>query len=160
TESMSDNIKIGYPGYFAFKGELGEFAAFAFLLSLYEGLHPGWRRALGPIMVGISCDLILVSQSKGSLGCAIIAAIQATLLLFIGKKMRVSPPILLLPLLIFYVVLSYLVGNLINRISWHIYGNYTLSGRTLIWDFVNFEIAKKPLLGWGYRSFWLVGPDS
>ena len=35
TESMSDNVKIGYPGYFSFKGELGEFAAFAFLLSLY-----------------------------------------------------------------------------------------------------------------------------
>jgi O-antigen ligase len=53
-----------------------------------------------------------------------------------------------------------LVGNLSSRISWYICGNYTLSGRTLIWDFVNFEIAKRPLLGWGYRSFWLVGPDS
>jgi exopolysaccharide production protein ExoQ len=152
--------KIGYPGYFSFKGELGEFAAFALLLSLYESFRPGWRRALGLIIVVISCYLILVSESKGSLGCAILAAILATLVLFIGKKMRVSPPILLLPLLICYYVLSHFVGNLVNRISWHIYGNYTLSARTLIWDFVNFEIAKRPLLGWGYRSFWLVGPDS
>src|SRR5262249_47877399 len=79
---------------------------------------------------------------------------------FLAKKMRVSPAILLLPLPICYAVLSYLVGNLVSRISWYIFGNYTLSGRTLIWDFVNLEIAKRPLLGWGYRSFWLVGPDS
>ena len=131
-----------------------------FLLSLYESLYPGWRKALGFIIVVISCYLILVSESKGSLACAILAAILATLVLFIGKKMRVSPPILLLSLLICYAVLSHFVGNLVNRISWHIYGNYTLSARTLIWDFVNFEIAKRPLLGWGYRSFWLVGPDS
>jgi exopolysaccharide production protein ExoQ len=160
TESMSDNIKIGYPGYFAFKGELGQFAAFAFLLSVYELLRPGWRRVLGLIIVVISCYLILVSQSKGSLGCAIVAAFLATLVLFIGKKMRVSPASLLFSLLICYAVLSRLVGDLASRISWHIYGNYTLSGRTLIWDFVNVEIAKRPLLGWGYRSFWLVGPDS
>jgi exopolysaccharide production protein ExoQ len=80
--------------------------------------------------------------------------------LFIGKKTRVSPAIVLLPLPICYAVLSEIVGNLVNRVSWHIFGNYTLSGRTFIWDFVNFEIAKRPLFGWGYRSFWLVGPDS
>src|SRR5208337_4595381 len=78
----------------------------------------------------------------------------------IGKKMRVSPPILLLLLSICYLVLSRTVGNLINRISWYIFDNYNLSARTDIWNFVNFEIAKRPLLGWGYRSFWLVGPDS
>jgi exopolysaccharide production protein ExoQ len=160
TESMAGNLKIGYPGYFPFKGMLGEFAAFAILLSLYEIFHPGWRRALGLFIVVTSIYLIFVSESKGSLACAVLAAILATLVLFVGKKMRVSPPIVLLPLLIFYAVLSQIVGNLINRISWYIYGNYNLTGREDIWNFVNFEIAKRPLLGWGYRSFWLVGPDS
>jgi O-antigen ligase len=61
---------------------------------------------------------------------------------------------------VFYAALSSIVGDLINRISWHLYGNYTLSGRTIIWDFVNFEIARNPLLGWGYQSFWLVGADA
>ncbi len=159
-ELMADGSKIGYPGYFTFKGILGEFAAFAILLSLYEIFHPGWRRVLGLVVVVTSIYLIFVSQSKGALGCLIIAAILAKLVLFVGRKMRVSPAIVLLPLPVGYAVLSKIVGNLVNRISWHLYGNYTLSGRTDIWDFVNFEIAKKPLLGWGYRSFWLVGPDS
>jgi len=139
---------------------LGEFAAFAFLLSIYEIIHPGRRRALGLFIGFISIYLVLASQSKGSLGCAVLAAILATLVMFISGRMRVSPAIVLLPLPIFYAVLSRMVGDLINRISWHIYGNYTLSGRIFIWDAVDFEVAKRPLLGWGYRSIFLVGPDS
>jgi len=160
TELMANTDDAGYSGYLTDKNSLGQFAAFAILLSLYEIFHPGWRRALGLIVVVTSTYLIFAGHSKGALGCAILAAILATLVLFIGKKMRVSPPIVLLPLLISYFVLSHMVGNLVNRISWYIYGNYTLSARTDIWNFVNFEIAKRPLLGWGYRSFWLVGPDS
>ena len=160
SKSVGMGVKIGHKGYFTFKGELGEFAALAFLFSLYEIFHPGWRRVLGLIVVATSIYLVLVSQSKGSLGCSVLAATLATFVLFVGKKRRASLAIVLLPLPICYAVLSGLVGNLINRISWYIYGNYTLTGRTDIWEVVNFEIAKKPLLGWGYRSVWLVGPDS
>ena len=35
----------------------------------------------------------------------------------------------------------------------------TFTGRKFIWDFVNYEIGRRPLLGWGYQSFWLVGAD-
>jgi len=54
---------IGYPGYFSFKGVLGEFAAIAFLLSLHEMLYPGHRRVLGAIVVVIATWLMLVSMS-------------------------------------------------------------------------------------------------
>jgi O-antigen ligase len=37
-----------------------------------------------------------------------------------------------------------------------LYGDSTLTGRTIIWDFAQYEIARNPLLGWGYQSFWLV----
>jgi exopolysaccharide production protein ExoQ len=154
------NEVIGYPGYFVFKGILGECAAIAILLSLYEILHPGHRRALGFIVIIIAIYLMIVSQSKGSLGLALLAPFLAGLTLIIGKKMRVSPAIVLLPIPICYAVLSNVVGNLINRISYMLYGNYTLSGRTFIWDYVNLEIGRRPLLGWGYQSFWLVGPDA
>jgi hypothetical protein len=36
----------------------------------------------------------------------------------------------------------------------------TRSHRACIWDFAKYEIARRPLLGWGYQSFWLVGPDA
>ena len=41
-----------------------------------------------------------------------------------------------------------------------LYGDSTFTGRTFIWDFAQSEIARRPLLGWGYQSFWLVGPDA
>jgi len=159
-QSLAAGVEIGYQGYLQYKGVLGEFAAFAILFSLYEIFQSGWRRIWGFVVFITSIYLILVSQSKGSLGFAILAAILAEFVLIVGKKMRVSPAIVLLPLPICYAVLSRMVGDLVSRISWHLYGNWTLSGRTDIWYFVNYEITKKPLLGWGYRSFWLVGSDS
>jgi O-antigen ligase len=150
---------IGYPGYFSFKGVLGECAAIAFLLSLHEMRYPGFRRTLAIIVVVIATWLMFVSKSKGSLGMAIIAPLLAQLTLVAGKKMRISPAIVLLPIPVFYFILSRIVGNIIYRISWYIYGNYDLSGRAVIWDFVNYEIARKPLLGWGFESFW-IGLDA
>ena len=41
-----------------------------------------------------------------------------------------------------------------------LYGDSTFTGRTIIWDFAKYEIERRPLLGWGYQSFWLVGPDA
>jgi exopolysaccharide production protein ExoQ len=157
---MMDTGDAGYPGYFTDKNALGQFAALAILLSFYEIFLPGWQRALGLIVCVTGIYLVFAAHSKAALGCVVLAAILAKLVLFISQKMRVSPPILLLPLLIGYAVLDHLVGNLVERISWHIYGNYNLSARIDIWNFVDFEIAKRPLLGWGYRSFWVVGPDS
>jgi O-antigen ligase len=51
-------------------------------------------------------------------------------------------------------------GFSINRLSNILFGDPTFTGRTVIWDFADIEIARRPLFGWGYQSFWLVGPDS
>ena len=45
-----------------------------------------------------------------------------------------------------------IVGNL--------YGDVTLTGRTIIWDFVQYQINLKPYLGYGYQAFWGTGEDS
>jgi O-antigen ligase len=37
-------------------------------------------------------------------------------------------------------------------------GDSTFTGRQIIWDYVSSEIAHRPIFGWGYQSFWLVGP--
>jgi exopolysaccharide production protein ExoQ len=174
TDEFHHEVIFGHPGYFSMKGTLGEFAAIAFLLSVHEMLYPGLRRALGVIVVVIATYLMFVSDSKGSLGIVLIAPLLAQLTLLVGKyrffslaprapsiKMRISPAIVLLPVLICYEVLARIPGlNLINRISFMLFKNYTLSGRTVIWDFVNYEIGRRPLLGWGFQSFWLVGPDA
>ena len=128
-----ENGRRGYAGYFTFKGVLGECAAFTLLLSLYEITYPGWRRVLGVTVIGLAIYLVVLSDSNGSLSLALIAPLLAGLILYIGKKMHVSPAIVLLPVPVCYAVSSGIVGNLINRISWHLYGNYNLTGRSIIW---------------------------
>jgi O-antigen ligase len=41
-----------------------------------------------------------------------------------------------------------------------LFGDSTLTSRTVIWDFIQNQISRKPWLGWGFHSFWLVGPNA
>lgn len=152
-------VDIGYQGYFLGKNYLGECAVVALLLSLHEMLYRGWRRALGIIAVVIAILLVFLSESKTALGLALICPILARLTVLIRKITRISPAIILLTLPFFYMVVSSVSNFNIYRVSYILFGDSTLTGRTIIWDFAQYEIARRPLLGWGYQSFWLV-PDS
>jgi O-antigen ligase len=153
-------VNIGYPGYFLGKNYLGECAAIAFLLSLYEILHSGFRRIAGLTILVVAVALIFWSNSKTAFGLAIVAPILAGITLFVSKKSGVSIAIILVLIPISYIILSSVSNINVNRLSYILYGDSTLTGRTLIWDFAVNEIALRPLQGWGYQSFWLAGPDA
>jgi O-antigen ligase len=147
---------IGSPGYFSFKNYLGECAAISFLLSLHEIIYRGWRRVLGIIGVVIATYLCFASNSKTALGLAIISPLLAGLVLITRRRTGISVAIILLSIALCYVVLSNVSHFNMNWISDKLYGDPNLSGRIFIWDFVQSEIDRRPLLGWGYESFWLV----
>jgi exopolysaccharide production protein ExoQ len=149
-------VNNGYPGYFSGKNYLGEFAALTILLSLHEMVYPGLRRMLGTIVVVIAIVLVFLSNSKTALGLALVAPFLSGLTLIIREKMRISPAIILLSIPFCYAVLSSVSNINTNHLSYMLYGDSTFTGRTIIWDFVESEIARRPLLGWGYQSFWLV----
>jgi exopolysaccharide production protein ExoQ len=150
----------GYPGFFLGKNYLGEFSAVAFLMALHETRYSGLRRALGIIVVGIAAWLLFMSNSKTAFGLALICPFLAGLTMIARKIARISPAIILLSIPFFYVVLSSVSNFNMYRISYMLYSDSSLSGRTVIWDFANYEIARRPLLGWGYQSFWLAGSDA
>jgi O-antigen ligase len=150
---------LGYRGYLLDKNALGQFAAIACLLSLYEAIQPGLRRALGICGLVIASLLLLLSNSKTALGLTLVSPLLAIVTLTIAKVLRASPAVALLPMVVCYIALSAVLGFNANRLSYAIYGDSTFTGRTIIWYFVNQEIARRPLLGWGYQSFWQVGPD-
>jgi exopolysaccharide production protein ExoQ len=159
TPSAANNENFGYAGLFADKNSMGQSAAIACLLALHEMLYPGRRRALSIIVVVIATILLFLSNSKTSLALAFCAPFLAGLTLIIGRKMRISSATVLLSILFCYALLSSVSGFNMSRISYMLYSNPDFSGRTYLWDFVQYEIARRPLLGWGYQSFWLVGPD-
>jgi exopolysaccharide production protein ExoQ len=159
SDSIVATLK-GYPGYFTGKNLLGEFAAMAFLLSLHEVLSTGPRRALGIIIVIVTILLLFLSDSKTADGLALLAPILAGVTLYVAKRMRVSLAIILLSMAFCSAILLSETSFNIYRLSYLMFGDSTLSGRTIIWEFAQKEIDLRPLLGWGYQSFWLVGPDA
>ena len=152
-------VNIGYQGYFLGKNYLGECAAIAVLLSLHEMHYRGWRRALGVIVAALAIVLVVMSDSKTALVLVIISPFLSLLTLKIKKLTRISPALILLSIPIFYVMVSRLSHvDIMNRMAYMLYHNSTLTGRTIIWEFAQYEIGVRPLFGWGYQSFWLV-PD-
>lgn len=150
----------GYPGYFAGKNYLGEFAVVALLLSIGEAFQPGRRRAIGILVAVVSIALLFLSNSKTSMGLALLAPGLAGVTLLVRRYTRLSPAIILLSIPVGWFVLSTVTGVTIYRLSNILYGDPTFTGRSIIWEFVKSEIDHRPLLGWGYQSFWLVGPDA
>ena len=152
---------FGYFGYFGFKQYLGQCASVAILLAFYEVILPGWRRFVAILVAIGAVFLVFASESKGSLVFMLVAPCVAGVALVISGKLRVSALLVLLAIPATYIAASMVSStNLVNRISYMIYGDSTLTGRTVIWDFIYREIAQRPWLGWGFRSFWLVGNDA
>lgn len=154
-----DRFSIGYSGYFFGKNYLGVCAATALLLSLHEFFYPGYRRAVGLAVVCGSILLIVVSSSKTALGLALLAPILAQVILTIRRTFRISPAVVILATIFIYFPISKYTGFNMSRVSYELYGDSTFTGRQIIWDYAKLEMANRPLLGWGYQSFWLVGPS-
>lgn len=150
----------GYPGYFSGKNYLGECEAIAVLLAIHEAIHPGRRRIFGILIAVTAFVLLLASNSKTALGLLFLTPMLAWAVLMLRKATRFSPALILLSIPVCWLILTTLTGFSIYRISYILYGDPTFTGRSIIWDFVESEIEHRPLLGWGYQSFWLVGPDA
>jgi exopolysaccharide production protein ExoQ len=156
TTDWMGHVDSGYPGYFQSKNAMGQFAGVAILLSLHEMVYPGLRRAISTIVVVIAIALVLLSGSKTAIGMALVAPFLGGLALITRKKMRISLAIILLSIPVCYAVLSRVSNFNMNRLAYMLTSDSSFTGRTTIWDFVQSEIARRPLLGWGYQSFWLV----
>jgi exopolysaccharide production protein ExoQ len=122
------------------------------LLAVYEMTHRGSRRVLGLIFAVLSYVLLLRSSSKTSTALVYLAPLLAGLVLVIKKNARISA---VASLSILMVSCVYFRSNLGESV----FHDPTFTGRTFIWDFVGSQIDIRPLLGWGYMSFWLTGPD-
>ena len=118
-------------------------------------LYRGWRRALGVVVV-VAILLVYLSNSKTAFGLALVCPFLAAFTLIVRKVTRISPAIILLSIPLCYTLLSSVSNFNMSRLSYILYGDSSLTGRTVIWDFAQSEIERSPLVGWGYQSFWLV----
>ena len=146
---------IGHPGYFTHKQELGMLGAVGIILSSYELLQRGWRRLVALIAIGLGFWLVVESESKSALALALVAMPCSALILPLCKKTRLTPAFIVAAV----VVASMFLSNPIERMGYRLYGDATLTGRTGIWGFAEYQISRKPWLGWGFHSYYFV-PNS
>jgi O-antigen ligase len=59
-----------------------------------------------------------------------------------------------------YHILSDVFGLGLEDIFLALFNDRTFTGRTTIWAFAVEMSEHRPWLGWGYQSFWLIGPTA
>ena len=146
---------IGHPGYFIHKQELGMLGAVGIILSSYELLQRGWRRLVALIAIGLGFWLVVESELKSALALALVAMPCSALILPLCKKTRLTPAFIVAAV----VVASMFLSNPVERMGYRLYGDATLTGRTGIWGFAEYQISRKPWFGWGFHSYYFV-PNS
>jgi O-antigen ligase len=146
---------IGHPGYFTHKQELGLLAAVGIILSSHVLLFGGRWRPLGLVSMCLGIWLVFESQSKSAFALALVSIVLSWPVLLLCKKTRLTPAFIIAAV----VVASVFVSNPIQRTAYRLYGDSTLTGRTAIWGFTNYQISRKPWFGWGFHSYYFL-PDS
>jgi exopolysaccharide production protein ExoQ len=150
---------VGHTGYFIHKQELGMLCGATIILSTHELLFRGWRRWLAVISFCLTFWVIFESQSKGSIAFFLVASSFSIGALFASKLLRTSPAFIVGACVLAFGALSYVWSDPVGRISWKLYGDSTLTGRTVIWDFINYQVSHNSWFGWGFQSYWGV-PNS
>ncbi|MBL8572309.1 MAG: O-antigen ligase family protein [Hyphomicrobiaceae bacterium] len=156
---------LGYEGIYPQKNSLGSAMALAMLLCLFrvgDG-NPFTRlMALGTVIVAGA--LLLLSQSKTSLALILLTPMFLIASLFVARYLRISAAVTVFGL-VFTLYLLYEVGaqGLVFGffdVTGRLFGDPTITNRTDIWAFALSAISDRPWLGYGFETFWQIGPGS
>ncbi len=159
SQTISMKVAIGYNGYFSHKNILGEFAAFALFFALAEVSSKKGRTFLSIVILFITTYILIKSSSKTSIALAICLPFFAYALTLAGRWLKILPSTVFFAMVGGAILACIILSISAYDISGKIFGDRTFTGRTEIWDFVEYEIKKRPWGGWGFQSFWLVGLD-
>lgn len=148
---------IGHEGIYIHKNELGGVAALGVIFSLYGlMLRPYWYRLVGLAGVFAWLFILYKSESKTSLGFALLAPMLGFCAVMLRRHLRVSLLVMVgiaVPALLF-VLAGGIPGLTLSDISALVSGDRTFTGRVELWDFALGQLDQSPVLGFGYNSFW------
>ena len=158
--------ELGYAGLFMQKNTLGQFAGIGLLVAMLTILMADRVRVRGLSLfsAGACCALLVLSQSKTSLGLAMACPLLGIAAIFLSRICR-APPLLVIFLSLAIVAsitapLSLVAEKTFDDVSLFLFNDTTFTGRSYIWSFAMDAFERRPFLGWGYQSFWLIGQDA
>ena len=156
---------LGYAGIYAQKNALGAVAAITLIFSICYLLSNGSIYKIFIVVIFIlSAGLLVISQSKTSLGLALLCPILASVIVIVSRLFGMSLLGALLAAFVAASILFFLVVDGLQfsteDLSMLLFNDTTFTGRRYIWDYVFSLHEQRPWLGWGYQSFWSIGPES
>ena len=155
---------LGYAGIYAQKNALGAVAALTLIFSICYLLSNASIYKIFTVLIAVlSAGLLLISQSKTSLGLALLCPIMASVIVVISRLFGMPLVGALLVVFSAASILFFLVvdGLQISTedLSMLLFNDTTFTGRRYIWNYVLTLHEQNPWLGWGYQSFWSISPE-
>jgi O-antigen ligase len=152
---------FGYRGICPQKNLLGQISCVSLFFCFFQALkEKGYVKSIFYIVSILSFFLILISKSKTTLALSIpvpfIASIAIYLISFKNPFGRLSLGFFIATLAMIFGAIFLLFEITIYELIEFLFNNSTFTGRTIIWEFVGYNISKEPYIGYGYGSFWGV----
>lgn len=148
---------LGHYGAYAHKQQFGGVIALCMLFFIGEIVRGGvLRRLASAIFFAMAIWLILESKSKSALLFVFLAPIFALFILVVCRLSKIAPAIFLSLIPISFTIGGIDTRQFLSRQSFRFYGDGTITNRTDIWQFMDFQISKHPWFGWGFHSYWGV----
>jgi exopolysaccharide production protein ExoQ len=150
--NASGDFSVDFRGIFSHKNILGQAMMAGALASLHNIRVSGRRRPRDAVMLILFTIVALLSKSATSF-MVIFAFCSLDGIIAIYHKggaariMAIFATVFLVPVMAFGTLFPDSFLEMIGK-------DPTLTGRTELWAYVLADIAKKPLLGWGYSAFW------
>ncbi|MGB1289074.1 MAG: O-antigen ligase family protein, partial [Aggregatilineales bacterium] len=145
-------------GIFLHKNILGEYMSLTTLLFLFMPAQlikmPRWFK-YG--MAGLALFLLVLTGSLTSIGAWLVVMLMYPLLMTGRYDFRLRMTLVFITMSISIVILAYIAQNF-SEVLALIGRDETFSGRNTIWPFLGELIAQRPILGYGYMSFFV--PES
>ena len=156
---------LGVEGIYPQKNVLGSVLLVILPILTYAlATRRGWSRLLALAGIGGTFLLLVLSQSKTSLGLAFVVPVFVIGATVAARSLRTTPATLiwfgLLAIVLLWLLVSQVTGMTLDDLSELTFGDPTFTGRTFIWEFIGQQIENRPALGYGFNSFWAVGYDS
>ncbi|MGL4290795.1 MAG: O-antigen ligase family protein [Phreatobacter sp.] len=156
---------LGYEGVYPQKNGLGAAAALAVIAALHQIFAGTARsRAVAVATLVLAVGLLILSKSKTSLGLAVMIPALALAVCVAARAARLSVAAIVaalfgLVLLVYSLGVAAYVWDF-SAVAEALFGDPTLTTRTDIWDFALDMASRRPVLGYGFESFWQAGLES
>ena len=143
-------------GLYAQKNEFGATMAMAAIVIFLCPKHTSKERLLGRIMVVLCVLLMVMSESRAAWISFASVCLVALAIRSVGGQGAKTSVKVALTIAVSAVVIFLLIKNMIPLLEM-IGKDPTLTGRTDIWGLALDRAAERPLLGYGYRAYWIDG---